>query len=106
MKATPILDVLVIELNAFGGEHGFLFESSSRRKFTKMTGNDVDFVPDNHHRCSAKNVWCSLLGGFQRLQFLYKTIDYWAPEFERSSAWNKLAISSIQGTITSSARDQ
>ena len=42
-------------------------------------------------------------------EFLYKTTDYWAPEFERSIAWNDPAIGiqwPIEGEPTLSAKDQ
>ena len=42
-------------------------------------------------------------------EFLYKTTDYWAPEFERSIAWNDPAIGiqwPIQGEPNLSAKDQ
>jgi dTDP-4-dehydrorhamnose 3,5-epimerase len=42
-------------------------------------------------------------------EFLYKTTDYWAPEFERSIAWNDPAIGiqwPIQGGPSLSAKDQ
>ncbi|OIQ72703.1 dTDP-4-dehydrorhamnose 3,5-epimerase [mine drainage metagenome] len=42
-------------------------------------------------------------------EFLYKTTDYWAPEFERSIAWNDPAIGiqwPIGGEPTLSAKDQ
>jgi dTDP-4-dehydrorhamnose 3,5-epimerase len=42
-------------------------------------------------------------------EFLYKTTDYWAPEFERSIAWNDPALAidwCIQGAPTLSAKDQ
>ena len=42
-------------------------------------------------------------------EFLYKTTDYWAPEFERSLAWNDPAIGirwPIQGQPSLSAKDQ
>ena len=41
-------------------------------------------------------------------EFLYKTTDYWAPEFERSIAWNDVAIGiqwPIQGEPALSAKD-
>jgi dTDP-4-dehydrorhamnose 3,5-epimerase len=41
--------------------------------------------------------------------FLYKTTDYWAPEFERSIAWNDPAIGiqwPIQGEPALSAKDR
>jgi dTDP-4-dehydrorhamnose 3,5-epimerase len=42
-------------------------------------------------------------------EFLYKTTDYWAPEFERSIAWNDPAIGiqwPIQGAPTLSVKDR
>ena len=42
-------------------------------------------------------------------EFLYKTTDYWVPEFERSIAWNDPAIGiqwPIQGEPVLSAKDQ
>ena len=42
-------------------------------------------------------------------EFLYKTTHYWAPEFERSIAWNDPALGikwPIQGEPTLSAKDQ
>lgn len=42
-------------------------------------------------------------------EFLYKTTDYWAPEFERSIAWNDPTIGihwPIQGEPSLSAKDQ
>jgi dTDP-4-dehydrorhamnose 3,5-epimerase len=42
-------------------------------------------------------------------EFLYKTTDYWAPEFERSIAWNDPTINiqwPIQGEPALSAKDQ
>lgn len=42
-------------------------------------------------------------------EFLYKTTDYWAPEFERSLAWNDTTINiqwPLHGAPTLSAKDQ
>ncbi|MDY7576126.1 dTDP-4-dehydrorhamnose 3,5-epimerase [Actimicrobium sp. CCI2.3] len=42
-------------------------------------------------------------------EFLYKTTDYWAPEFERSIAWNDPTIGiewPIEGVPALSAKDQ
>ena len=42
-------------------------------------------------------------------EFLYKTTDYWVPEFERSIAWNDPAIGiqwQIQGEPALSAKDR
>lgn len=152
MKVIPtaIPDVLVIEHTVFGDDRGFFFESFNHRSFVELTGNDVDFVQDNHSR-SAKNVLRGLHYQIQQPQgklirvvqgkvfdvavdirrssptfgqhialelsaerkcmlwippgfahgfmvtsdtaeLLYKTTDYWAPEFERSIAWDDPAI--------------
>jgi dTDP-4-dehydrorhamnose 3,5-epimerase len=164
---TAIPDVLIIEPKVFGDERGFFFESFNRRRFTELTGRDVDFVQDNHSR-SAKNVLRGLHYQIQQPQgklvrvvqgavfdvavdirkssptfgqyvgvelsaenkrmlwipegfahgflvlsdtaeFLYKTTDYWAPEFERSIAWNDPAIAiqwPLGGAPVLSAKDQ
>lgn len=42
-------------------------------------------------------------------EFLYKTTDYWAPEFERSIAWNDPAIGidwPLDGPLQLSGKDQ
>jgi dTDP-4-dehydrorhamnose 3,5-epimerase len=42
-------------------------------------------------------------------EFLYKTTDYWAPEFERSIAWNDPALGiewPVEGEPALSAKDQ
>ena len=42
-------------------------------------------------------------------EFLYKTTDYWAPEFERCIAWNDPSIGiqwPIQGEPALSAKDR
>lgn len=57
MKATPtaIKDLLILEPKVFGDDRGFFFESYNKRKFSELTGLDVEFVQDNHSR-SVKNV--------------------------------------------------
>jgi len=57
MKAIPtgIPGVLILEPRVFGDERGFFFESYNRRAFREATGQDPDFVQDNHSR-SARNV--------------------------------------------------
>ncbi len=148
MKAVPttIPDLVIIEPKVFGDDRGFFFESFNRRRFTELTGRDVDFVQDNHSR-SAKGVLRGLHYQIQRPQgklvrvvqgavldvavdirrssptfgkhvaielsaenkrmfwipegfahgfvvlsesaeFLYKTTDYWYPEYERSIRWD------------------
>ena len=52
---THIPDVKLIEPKVFGDDRGFFFESFNRRKFFELTGQDIDFVQDNHSR-SAQNV--------------------------------------------------
>lgn len=169
MKAIPtvIPDVLIIEPKVFGDERGFFFESFNRRQFAELTGNNIDFVQDNHSR-SVKNVLRGLHYQIQQSQgklvrvvqgavfdvavdircssptfgqhvgvelsaenkrmlwipegfahgfvvisdtadFLYKTTNYWAPEFERSIVWNDPAIGiqwPIQGEPALSVKDQ
>jgi dTDP-4-dehydrorhamnose 3,5-epimerase len=164
---TTISDVLIIEPNVFGDDRGFFFESFNERRFSELTGREVDFVQDNHSR-SVKNVLRGLhyqiqspqaklvrvvqgavfdvavdirkssptFGQYVGLElsaenkrmmwipegfahgfvvtsdtaeFLYKTTDYWAPEFERSIAWNDPAVGihwPIQGEPALSAKDQ
>ena len=52
MKAiqTAIEGVLVLEPKVFGDARGFFMESYNRRAFAEATGQDVDFVQDNHSR--------------------------------------------------------
>ena len=142
---TAIPDVLIIEPKVFGDERGFFFESFNQRDFANVTGQDVQFVQDNHSR-SVKGVlrglhyqiqhpqgklvrvtqgevfdvavdlrrsspnfgkWAGVVlsannhrqlwvpPGFAHgfvvtsdsAEFLYKTTDYWYPEFERSLLW-------------------
>ena len=137
---------VVIEPVVFGDERGFFFESYNRRAFREATGEDPDFVQDNHSR-SARNVlrglhyqvrqpqgklvrvvagevwdvavdlrrssptfgrWVgvTLSAANRRMlwvpvgfahgfvvvsdgaEFLYKTTDYYAPQFERCIAWD------------------
>ena len=56
-SATPtaIPDVLLLEPKVFGDARGFFFESFNARNFAEVTGQNVDFVQDNHSR-SAKGV--------------------------------------------------
>ncbi len=53
--ATTIPDVVLLEPEVFGDERGFFFESYNRRAFREATGQDPDFVQDNHSR-SARGV--------------------------------------------------
>jgi dTDP-4-dehydrorhamnose 3,5-epimerase len=57
MKAIPtaIPGLTILEPRVFGDERGFFFESYNRRAFREATGDDPDFVQDNHSR-SARNV--------------------------------------------------
>jgi dTDP-4-dehydrorhamnose 3,5-epimerase len=143
---TELPGVLIIEPKVFGDERGFFYESFNRRWFVENTGENVDFVQDNHSR-SARSVLRGLHYQIQHAQgklvrvcagevfdvvvdlrkssatygrhatftlsaetkrmvwvppgfahgflvlsdyaeFLYKTTDYWFPEFERTLAWN------------------
>lgn len=53
--ATDIPGLVILEPRVFGDERGFFFESYNRRAFRDATGEDPDFVQDNHSR-SARNV--------------------------------------------------
>ena len=144
--ATKIPDLFIIEPTVFGDDRGFFFESFNSKKFAELTGQDVEFVQDNHSRSvkgvlrglhyqvqrpqgklvrvvqgevfdvavdirkgsatfgqwlgvhlSAQNkrqLWvpAGFAHGFVTLsesaEFLYKTTDYWMPEFERCIRWN------------------
>jgi dTDP-4-dehydrorhamnose 3,5-epimerase len=57
MKVTPlnIPDVLLIELQVFGDERGFFFESFNQNKFEEVMGKKINFVQDNHSK-SVKGV--------------------------------------------------
>jgi dTDP-4-dehydrorhamnose 3,5-epimerase len=52
MKVIPtaIPDVLIIEPNVYGDARGFFFESFNPKTFHQATGQDVQFVQDNHSR--------------------------------------------------------
>ena len=51
---TALPGVLILE-HVFGDARGFFMESYNRRVFAEVTGQDVEFVQDNHSR-SAKGV--------------------------------------------------
>jgi len=52
---TTIPELLIIEPKVFGDERGFFYESFNQRKFSELTGLQIDFVQDNHSK-SAKGV--------------------------------------------------
>ena len=134
MKVTPcaIADALLIEPRVFGDERGFFFESFNQRAFNLATGLAPSFVQDNHSK-SARGVlrdrglirgalagqppvdgkWAGLAHGFlvlsETAEFLYKTTDYYAPEFERCIAWNDPDLAIVwptpQGGPQLSAKD-
>ncbi len=64
---TAIPDLLIIEPRVFGDERGYFYESFNRKKFAEVTGNDLDFVQDNHSR-SVRNVLRGLHYQIQRPQ--------------------------------------
>lgn len=143
---TRLPEVLILEPKVFGDARGFFFESFNAQDFAACTGEDVQFVQDNHSK-SAKGVLRGLhyqiqhpqgklvrvtqgevfdvavdlrksspnfgkwegvvLSGDNKRQlwvppgfahgfvvlsdsaeFLYKTTDYYHPEFERSLLWS------------------
>jgi dTDP-4-dehydrorhamnose 3,5-epimerase len=148
MKVTPtaIPDVLVLEPKVFGDERGFFMESFNAREFAEASGQEVQFVQDNHSRsrkgvlrglhyqmkqpqgklvrvvngavfdvavdmrrssetfgawvgvelseANQKQLWVppGFAHGFLVLSasadFLYKTTNYYAPEWERCLAWD------------------
>ena len=164
---TALPGVLILEPRVFGDARGFFMESYNRRVFAEVTGQDVEFVQDNHSR-SAKGVlrglhyqlrqpqgklvravrgaifdvavdirrgsptfgqwtgvelsednrrqlWvpAGLAHGFvvlsEAAEVLYKTTDYYAPEHERSIAWNDPALGirwPVTGEPALSGKDQ
>jgi len=53
--ATAIPDLKILEPKVYGDARGFFMESYNRQAFKEATGEEVDFVQDNHTR-STKNV--------------------------------------------------
>lgn len=168
MQAIPtaIPDVLILEPKVFGDARGFFYESFNAKAFKEATGQDVQFVQDNHSksvkgvlrglhyqiqqpqgklvRCvqgevfdvavdirkssptfgkwvgeiiSAENkrqIWipAGFAHGFIVLsdmaEFLYKTTDYYAPEYECSLLWNDPSLGILwpfEGTPKLAAKD-
>ena len=52
---TELPEVVLLEPRVFEDARGVTYESYNRRRFSQLTGVDVDFVQDNRSR-SAKNV--------------------------------------------------
>lgn len=52
MTVTPtaISDVIILEPEVFGDSRGFFFEIFNQQVFNKATGQNVQFVQDNHSR--------------------------------------------------------
>lgn len=52
MQAIPtaIPDVLILEPKVFGDARGFFYESFNAKAFQEATGQDVQFVQDNHSK--------------------------------------------------------
>ena len=55
VRATSLLDVLIIEPRVFGDERGFFFESFNQRRWQEITGLNTTFVQHNHS-ASGKHV--------------------------------------------------
>ncbi|HRK37062.1 MAG TPA: dTDP-4-dehydrorhamnose 3,5-epimerase [Burkholderiaceae bacterium] len=55
IKPTAAIGPLILEPKIFGDSRGFFFESFSRERFEADTGENIEFVQDNHSR-SAKGV--------------------------------------------------
>jgi dTDP-4-dehydrorhamnose 3,5-epimerase len=47
---TSLAGVLQIEPKVFGDERGYFYESFNARQFAELTGEDPEFVQDNHSR--------------------------------------------------------
>ena len=84
MKAieTAIPGLLILEPRVFEDGRGFFMESFNSRTFRELTGLDVNFVQDNHSRSSRSG----------QADFLYKTMDYYAPDHERCIKWDDSSI--------------
>src|SRR5260363_413177 len=101
LTLTRLPEVKIIEPEMFGDARGFFFESFNARAFAAQVCAGVDFVQDNHSR-SLKHVLRGLhyqirhpqgfAHGFVVIsdcaEFLYKTTDYWFPEYGCSILWN------------------
>lgn len=55
VKETSLPGVLILEPKVFGDERGFFFESFNARDFAQATGQERNFVQDNHSK-SARGV--------------------------------------------------
>ncbi len=55
VTSTAIPDVLIIEPKVFGDARGFFYESFNQKAFDEATGQNLNFVQDNHSH-SAKGV--------------------------------------------------
>ncbi len=67
VTATAIADVLMIEPKVFGDARGFFYESFNQQAFNEATGQNLNFVQDNHSR-SAKGVLRGLHYQIQQAQ--------------------------------------
>ena len=120
---TGLPGVFVLEPRVFGDERGFFLESYNERVFSAI-GINERFVQDNHS-FSARDVlrglhyqrmlWipAQLAHGFhvisETAHVFYKTTDYYAPEFERTLAWNDPDLNidwELNRDPTLSAKDQ
>jgi dTDP-4-dehydrorhamnose 3,5-epimerase len=52
---TTIPDLLILEPRVFGDQRGFFYESFNQREFQRATGQNFEFVQDNHSK-SAQGV--------------------------------------------------
>ena len=52
VEKTSLPSVLVLTPRSFGDERGFFFESFNARVFSENTGENVQFVQDNHSKSS------------------------------------------------------
>jgi dTDP-4-dehydrorhamnose 3,5-epimerase len=135
---TNIPDVKLLTPKKFGDERGFFLESYNKKTFQDLLGLDIDFVAgkvfdvavDMRRDSPTYGQWTGAVltaegqeqfwvpAGFAHgflvlsdsADFLYKTTDYYAPEYERTVAWDDadLAIDWPLEDITPvlSAKDQ
>jgi dTDP-4-dehydrorhamnose 3,5-epimerase len=52
VEETTLPGVLLLTPQCYGDDRGFFFESFNRRVFTDVTGENVQFVQDNHSKSS------------------------------------------------------
>jgi len=107
---TAIPDLLIIEPKVFGDERGFLFESFNRRSSPTFEQHVALGLSAENKRM----FWIpeGFAHGFVVLsdtaEYLYKTTDYWLPEYERCIRWDDPVLAIVwkpQATPALSGKD-